>query len=203
MASLALLTWAEWHSHYVLACFAWIALLAGILLYLEGWARLKVWLFPILFLVLAVPLPVVDRLSPWLEAFTAWAAAGLVRLAGIPVYQQGGEISLPGSTIVVGAPCSGLRSLVALFALGLVWVYVVDGKLHCKLALLVSIVPLTLASNVVRIAILLALAVWRGTEVAMGYYHTWSSPLLFVLSVGLLLTLGKVLGCARPRDDLF
>ncbi|MGD8737788.1 MAG: archaeosortase/exosortase family protein, partial [Anaerolineae bacterium] len=72
-----------------------------------------------------------------------------------------------------------------------------------KAALLLAIVPLVALSNVLRIAILLVVAVVFGQEVALSYYHDWSSPILFLMALGLLLVLGKVLGCSRIRDDIF
>ena len=201
--SLACTLWAlRWHN-YALAGLALIALLAGILLFTEGWARLKHWLFPLLLLALMVPLPWIDQASPTFETFTARWATALARLVGIPAVQQGGEISLAGTTLIVGAPCSGLRSLVAMVTLGIVWVYLVKGRLAAKVVMLLAIVPLVALSNVVRVAVLLIVAALLSPEAAMTYYHGWSSPVLFVLSLGLLLLLGRALGCYRLREDIF
>lgn len=202
-AALAIVVWAmAWQDYYV-ASLALVILLAGILLYLEGWERLKHWLFPVLFLALMVPLPSIDLASPWLEAFTASAATSLARLVGISAVHQGSEITLPGSTLIVGAPCSGLRSLVAMVTVGVAWVYVVKGKLAPKAIMLFSIVPLVILSNVFRIAILLVIAQLFGAQTALTYYHDWSSPVLFLMALALLLVLGKLLGCSQIRDDLF
>ena len=119
VASLAVVIWAMRWQDYVIAALGLVALLTGILLFLEGWARVRHWLFPLAFLALMVPLPFVDLASPWLESFTAKAATALAQLVGIPAVQQGGEISLPGTTLIVGAPCSGLRSLVTMVTVGL------------------------------------------------------------------------------------
>ncbi len=201
--SLAAVVWAMRWQNYVVATLASVALLIGLLLYLEGWARLRHWLFPLLFLAFMVPLPFVDLASPWFESFTARSAATLARLVGIAVVQQGGELSLPDATIVVGAPCSGLRSLVALVTVAAGWIYLVEGRPAAKALLLLAVVPLVMLSNVLRIAILLAVAVLWGQEPALSYYHDWSSPLLFLMAVGLLLVLGRILGCWRVRDDIF
>jgi exosortase len=150
-----------------------------------------------------VPLPFVDLASPWLESFTARSATELARLVGISATQQGGEISLPNTTVVVGAPCSGLRSLVTMITVGVGWIYIVEGRLAAKAVMLAAVVPLVALSNVLRITILLVVAVVFGQEVALSYYHDWSSPVLFLLALGLLLALGKVLGCSRVREDIF
>lgn len=201
--SLIVIIWAMRWQNYFVVSLALVALLVGILLYLEGWRRVRHWIFPVLFLAFMVPLPFVDLASPWLEAFTARFATALATLAGIPAIQQGGEITLPGSTIVVGAPCSGLRSLIAMVTVGAGWVYVVQGRAWAKALMLVAVIPLVALSNVVRIAILLAVADLFGEEAALSYYHDWSSPVLFLVALGLLLVVGRILGCSRIRDDLF
>jgi len=203
VASMATTLWALRWQNYVVASLALIGLLTGILLFLEGWPRLKHWLFPLLFLALAVPLPFVDLASPWLESFTAQTAAALARLTGIQVIQQGGEIMLPNTTIVVGAPCSGLRSLVAMITVAVAWIYLVEGKWQAKAILLIAVVPLVALSNVLRVAILLVVAVTFGEDAALSYYHDWSSPILFMMALGLMLLLGKLLGCSQIRDDIF
>ena len=203
VASLAIVVWGMRWQNYVVVSLALVSLIAGILLYLEGWPRLRHWLFPLLFLALMVPLPFVDVASPWLESFAARGATALAHLAGISAVQQGGEITLPNTIIVVAAPCSGLRSLVAMITIGLAWIYVVEGRLVAKALMLVAIVPLVALSNVVRIALLLVVAASFGEEVALTYYHDWSGLVLFLLALGLLLVLGKVLGCSRVRDDIF
>lgn len=201
--SLATVVWALRWQNYVVASLAGVSLLCGLFLYLEGWARLRHWLFPLLFLILMVPLPFVDQASPWFESFTAHAAAGLAHLVGIAVVQQGGELSLPGTTLVVGAPCSGLRSLVAMVTVAVSWIYLVEGRPAAKALLLVAVVPLVLLSNVLRITLLLAVALLWGQELALTYYHDWSSPILFLTALGLLLALGRGIGCWRVRDDIF
>jgi exosortase len=203
VASLAAVVWAMRWQDYVIAALGLVALLTGILLFLEGWARVRHWLFPLAFLALMVPLPVIDLASPWLESFTAKAATALAQLAGIPAVQQGGEISLPGTTLVVGAPCSGLRSVVTMVTVAIGWVYLVEGRPAAKALMLIAIVPIVILANVLRVAILLVVAVLVSPQVALSYYHDWSSPVLFLMALGLLLVLGKVLGCSRVRDDIF
>ncbi len=202
-SSLGVAAWAmRWQNHVVVS-FTLVSMLGGILLFLEGWLRVKRWLFPLLFLCFMIPLPFIDLASPWLEAFAAKSATTLARAVGIAAAHQGGEITLPSLTLVVGAPCSGLRSLVAMVTLSVGWVYIVEGRLVSKAALLIAIVPLVLLSNVLRIFALLVVAVTLGETAALTYYHDWSSPILFLVSLALLLILGKVLGCSKVREDIF
>lgn len=200
---LATLLWSLRWQDYAVACMAMVGLAIGILLYLEGWPRLKPLLFSLLFLTLMVPLPIVDRASPWFEAFTAKSAAALARLFGIAAVQQGGEITLPNTTVTVGAPCSGLRSLVAMLTVGVCWVYLIEGRIAAKVVMLAAILPLVALGNVLRIGLLLVVAQRFGQQIALSYYHDWSSPILFLVSLGLFLLLGKVLGCSEVRSDIW
>jgi exosortase len=104
VASLAAIVWTMRWLDYVIAALCLMVLLTGLLLFLEGWARVRHWLFPLRFLTLMVPLPFIDLARPWLESFTSKAATAWAQLVGIPAVQQGGEISLPGTTLIVGAP---------------------------------------------------------------------------------------------------
>jgi exosortase len=201
--SLGLVVWAMRWQDQVVVSFTLVALILGVLLYLEGVQRTKPWLFPVLFLAFMVPLPFIDLASPLLERLATSSATGLARLFGIAASHHGGEITLPSTTLVVGAPCSGLRSLVAMITLGVGWVYVIEGRLIAKIGMLVAIVPLVLISNIVRIFVLLVVAVTLGETAALTYYHDWSSPILFLLSLALLLVLGKVVGCSELRRDIF
>lgn len=202
-ALLGVVLWALNWQNCAVVLWALIGLAAALLLYLEGWPRLRLLLFPLLFLALAVPLPLVDRASPWFEAFTARWATGLARLVGIEARQMGGEIALPNTTLVVGAPCSGLRSLVTLITVAVGWIYLVQGRGWAKLILLTAVVPLAALANVLRVGLLLVVAQVWGADAALSYYHDWSSPVLFMTALGLLLLLGRLLQCHRIRDDFF
>jgi exosortase/archaeosortase family protein len=90
-----------------------------------------------------------------------------------------------------------------MITVGVAWVYLVEGKLAAKIAMLVAIVPLVAFSNILRITLLLVVASHFGEDVALSYYHDWSGIVLFLMALGLLLLLGKVLGCSRIRDDIF
>jgi exosortase len=202
-AALIAIVWSVYWRNYALTALATVLLLVGILLYLEGWPRLRHWLFPLAFLAFMVPLPFVDLASPWLESFTAQAATSLAHLVGISAAQQGGEITLPNTTLTVGAPCSGLRSLVTMVTVGVAWAYLIEGRLAAKLLMLAAVVPLVAVSNVLRIALLLVVAASMGEQAALSYYHDWSSPILFVLALVLFLAWGRLLGCSRVRDDIW
>ena len=102
---------------YFVAALAMIVILSGLVWGLLGTAALKRMAFPLLFLIFMVPLPFVEPLSVPMAQVTGVISAGIVRLFGVPVEVSGAQVSLPNAELVVGAQCSGLRSIVTLLTL--------------------------------------------------------------------------------------
>jgi exosortase len=180
---------------YFLSAFGLLAVLAGLALYFLGRGALRVLLFPIAFLAFAIPLPLAERFGPPLEVFTATVATGIVRTLGIPAVSEGSRVLLAGSTFAVGAPCSGLRSLVALMALTALFCYLVKGSKWARGLLFLTAIPVAVAANLVRVASLFGVAYAFGTEAGLGYYHDLSSPVLFLVAFLMLMVLSRGLRC--------
>jgi exosortase len=180
---------------------------AGLLLALLGFAHaaaggngLRAALLPVGLLALAVPLPLVEQLAPPLAAGVAGAAAMAAGSVGVAVVQAGAQLAVGDGAFTVGAPCSGLRSLLALATLALAAAGVLDGPLARRLALVALAVPLALAANWLRLTGLLWLADTVGAERGLAVFHGPASPVLFGLAAAALLVAGRALGCdVRPR----
>jgi exosortase len=181
---------------------ALIVILCGLVLALRGGSALRQAAFPLGFLAAAAPLPFVAPLSQPLQIVTARWAAGLAFAAGLPVSQTGAQLSVTGCSLVVGAPCSGLRSIVTFLSLLALLLYITQGVRAAKVALALLAVPVALASNVLRVTSLLAVAQVWGAEAALHYYHTAFGFVFYLLALALLLTLAGVLGCRDIRSDI-
>lgn len=190
------------HAFYLSALML-VPVLLGLVLLLGGWAAFRRQFFPVGLIGLMVPLPVIPTLSPPLEAFSASGAAHLGRWAGLPVIQDGSQISLPNQAFVVAAPCSGLYSLVALSTLTIIFLYLADGDPRGRLALLLLVPPIALGANILRITLLLAVAGNWGTDAALGYYHSYSSIVLFLIGLSSLVVASRFLRCGGIRRDIF
>jgi exosortase len=171
---------------------------AGLIWLLFGLPTLRQLWFPVLFLLLMVPFTWGETADARLQAVTARLAAGVLGLLGIKTGLLGAEIALQGSTFEIGAACSGLRSTMALLTVGTVLAYLLGGPRWGKALLVLAIVPIALASNLVRIVSLLLVARWFGARVAMDYVHYPAGFLLFLCAISLFLLLARVLGCRRP-----
>ena len=179
-----------------------IVVLGGLILLLYGAGELWQATFPLLFLIAAIPLPFIERISLPLQLVTAHWVSEVASLVGLQVTRNGAQLSLQGCALVVGAPCSGLRSLVAFTSIIALLAYVTYGHRVSKLILIVVALPVALGVNVLRITSLLIIAQLAGEEVAMRYYHTAFGIVFYVLALGILIILARCLGCHELRSDI-
>jgi exosortase len=188
---------------FFVASLAMILLIASLVWFLLGTAALHRLWFPIAFLLFAVPLPFVEPLSVPMAQFTGGIAAGVVSLFGMPITVNGAQVTLPNASLVVGAQCSGLRSIVTLLTLVALVVFLVEGSWQAKALLALSSIPIAIFGNVLRIASLLVVANAWGVNAAFTYYHDYSGIVFFLSALGLLLLFSWLLGCREIREDIF
>jgi exosortase len=171
--------------------------LSGLILFFYGKALMRALLFPVAYLMFAIPLPpeLLDTLGYHLQALSARYPAALLALLGITVTRVGAEIHLTESSFVVGLPCSGMNSLIALLALAALFVYLLGCPWYKKAALLCAAVPVAIFANIVRVTALLLIANVYGADTATGFYHTLFSPLLFIIAFICLILISIPMGC--------
>lgn len=85
-----------------------------------------------------------------------------------------------GQEMMIDEACSGFRSIITMFSLGLVYVYMIRGSILKKAVLTASIVPLALIGNIVRILAVTLIAVYFGQQAAQGFLHSFSGMLVFL-----------------------
>ncbi len=183
-----------WDAHAVSAV-GLLAVLAGMALLAGGRAALRAAVLPLVLLGLAIPVPHVERLAPPLAEAVARSAAVAAGSIGTAVVQVGAQLTVGDGTFVVGAPCSGLRSILALATLAVVVAGMADGPRGARAALVASAIPLALAANWLRLTGFLWLAQESGAHHALSLYHSLSSPLLVLASTAGLLLLASAFGC--------
>lgn len=171
-----------------------IVVISGLVLYLFGWKVLKVLSFPIGFLIFMIPLPslILNTVAFPLQLFAAKVSTFCLQIIDIPVFRDGNIIHLPYTTLEVAEACSGIRSLVALTALSVVFAYMTQRSAWKQSILILSAVPIAIVANAFRVWGTGFLAHLYGMEIAEGFYHTFAGWLVFVLAFGFLL----VEGCA-------
>ena len=171
-----------------------IILLAGIIGFLLGKKSLKVFLFPLFLLLLAIPLPaiVVNSLTLPLKALVSSLASEMLRAMGVSILQEGNILQTPQITLEVVNACSGIRSVFSLFVLALLFCSDMDGYIQ-KALLLVLTIPLAIFTNALRITATGLLATHWDPKTALGFYHGFSGWVIFALSLVLLLLLKRVI----------
>jgi exosortase len=200
--ALAIHLWATWWNAYYLSALTIPVLFLGLLLALYGIRPAKNFLFPLVFLVLMVPLPLAEKFGPMLEGWTADSATQFAQFLGVAATNNGAQVFLPNSSFTVGIPCGGLSSAIAIITLTTLFAYIVNGSIVSRLAIFLAAIPVPLAANTFRLSLLFAIAQQWGEQIAMDYFHSWSSPVLFLSAFLLLIAMAYLLRCARVRWDV-
>jgi len=183
--------------------YSFVLLLFGLSLFFYGRRATKTVWFPLGYLVLMLPMPpyLMNVIAFRLKVFAARAGSGIAIKLGIPLARSGMTIHIPAGSLRIADPCSGLRSLIALVALGALFAYLSRGKTWKRLVLFASAVPLAVFANVVRIAVLCVVANIWGIDAALGFFHDFSGLLLFMIAFVGLVTVRKLLRCETEEEE--
>ena len=171
----------------------------GAFIFCYGTKAVRAGVFPLLFLLVMVPLP--SALLDFPVAFVQHGSAGvtsvLFDLAGVPVLRSGFEFSLPGISIEVAKECSGIHSTLALFIVSLLAGHLFLSSGWKKVILLLFVLPIVCLSNGLRIAGLTLLAVYVDSSFMYGSLHRRAGIGFFLLA---LLFLSAVLHPLRKGE---
>lgn len=179
-----------WRKDYLfVSALSLIPVIFGLSAYLYG-SRVALTLrFPILYLILLVPPPlgVLDAVTLPMRYGVSQAAYLILRSVNLPITREGLMLSIEGQQLFMGPACSGFRSLITSFSLGLAYAYLSKASPIKKRILVLSIIPLALLGNLVRVIMLCLIAFYFGKEVAMGFFHNASGIVIFIIVIlGLL-----------------
>jgi exosortase len=190
------LYWISAQVHvYFTSGYAMLVISAGIILYFYGQRTLRELLFPLLFLIFMIPLPliVVAFICFKLKIIAAHLATLILNAVGLPAIQQSSIIKLSHSYVLVEDSCGGLRSLISLTALGSIFAYRLRLRLSKKILLFLSAIPIATISNTFRIVFLSAVGEIWGTQYTQGFLHDLSGYLVFIFAFLMLFGLKKLL----------
>ncbi len=180
---------AVWRVYFT-SGFSLLLVLIGLILLSLGKGFLREILFPVLFLAFMIPLPLIAiaHLSFNLKILAAQASTVLINKLGVPAIREGSVIKTMHSYIVVEDPCSGIRSLIALIALGTLITYFSNLTRPKKAILFLSSGPVAISTNIIRIVSLSLASEMYGEGVTTGLFHTVMGVAVFVFAfLGLLL----------------
>jgi exosortase len=174
---------------------SFVLLLAGLVIYFLGWGYFRALIFPWAFLFLMVPLPTLiqSEVTFPLQFLASNLASSLLALVGVPVLREGNVIQLPTMTLEVVEACSGIRSLVSLVTLAIIYGYLLESSAALRVVLALAAVPIAIAANSLRIMGTGLLGLYWGPDRAEGFFHTFSGWVIFILALGMLFGLHRVL----------
>jgi exosortase D (VPLPA-CTERM-specific) len=165
-----------------------LILLAGLIILFQGWTFFRAVLFPWAFLSLMIPIPtlIINRVTFPLQLLAAKLAAVLLELVGVPVLRQGNVIGLAAMQLDVVEACSGIRSLLTLVTLAIIYGYLMETRNWVRVTLVCLAVPIAVAANSFRIFGTGLLVQYWDPDKAEGFYHALSGLLIFVVALLLL-----------------
>jgi exosortase len=180
-----------------------IFLLAGLVIQFRGFSYFRRILFPWGLLFLAVPLPdiVFNRIAVPLQFLSSWLASGLLVLSGVPVLREGNVINLPSLSLNVVEACSGLRSLVSLITLAILYGFLFERRTWVRVLLAVSAIPISVAANGFRIMGSGLLGEYWDPTKAEGFFHLFTGWLIFAVSLLLLVSLHSAIDLAGTLHE--
>jgi exosortase len=177
-----------------------IGVAAGTILFVLGWHHLRILGFPLAFLLLMVPIPAIifNQIAFPLQLIASQFGESTLTLCGIPVLREGNVIILAHATLEVAEACSGIRSLVSLLTLGIIYGYFTDSRGWVRTIVALATVPIAIVANGMRVAGTGLAAHYFGPEAATGFFHTFSGWLVFVVAFAMLFLVIRVLLLLTP-----
>ena len=172
-----------------------LGILAGATLFLFGWNHLKILILPITFLILMIPIPAIifNHIVFPLQLLASQFGESALNVCRIPVLREGNVIHLSNTSLEVAEACSGIRSLVSLLSIGIIYGYIMDSRLWVRIILSLATVPIAIVANGVRVAGTGVAAHFYGANAAEGFSHTFSGWIIFIAAGIMLLFLHRVI----------
>ncbi len=180
---------------YFSSAFSLLFVIVGLVLLFLGTKFLRELAFPIIFLIFMIPLPlvVIANVSFKLKIFAAQVSTVIINKMGIPAIRDGSIIKTANSYLIVEDPCSGIRSLISLIALGALMAYFSNISRIKRGILFLSSIPIAIATNIIRIVALSLVSEMYGAKLATGAFHTAMGVLVFVFAFAGLALVNKML----------
>ena len=168
-----------------------LMLIGGLVIFFLGWQMLSAILFPLLFLILMIPIPaiILNQITFPLQILASKLAAWSLPLCGVPVLREGNIINLPAMPLEVADACSGIRSLLSLTTLAVMYGFLLETRVWLRITIALASIPIAVAANGFRIFGTGLLVQYWDPEKAEGFFHQFSGWLIFVVSLLLLFAL--------------
>jgi exosortase len=178
-----------------------LILIAGLIILFRGWTFFRAVCFPWAFLFLMFPIPnlLLQHVTFPLQLLASQLSTSLLDFVGVPVLRQGNLIVLAAMPLDVAEACSGIRSLLTLVTLSIIYGYLMETRIWVRVALACCAVPIAVAANSVRIFGTGLLVQYWDPDKAEGFFHTFSGWLIFVVALVMLFAVHRII-CLFWKD---
>jgi exosortase len=186
--ALGLLVLGELGAELFLARFSLVLFIAGLAVFFLGWNYLRSLFFPLAFLLLMIPIPTIvfNGITFPLQLLASRVAATSLPWLGVPVLREGNVIVLPSMALEVADACSGIRSLMSLVTLAIIYGYLMEKRVSVRVLLALASIPIAVLANSARIIGTGLLVQYWDSDKAEGFFHASWGWIIFVLSLVML-----------------
>ena len=199
--ALTLLVLGQLGAENFLARFSILLQLAGVVVLFLGWNFFRALLFPWASLLLMIPIPtlILSQVTFPLQLLVSQVSADALDLLGVPVALEGNILRLAKMPLEVAEACSGIRSLISLITLAVIYGYLTETRVWVRWLLAFASVPIAIAANSVRIIGTGLLVQYWDAEKAEGYFHASWGLIIFVVSLLMLYALHGLIRLIWPE----
>ena len=157
----------------------------------------------VLFLFLLVPIPniLAERIILFLQERSAEVALWLFRICRVPVFREGLVLHIPKLDLAVAEQCSGIRSSIVLFVTTFILGEFVLRSFWSKSLLVVSVIPIVIFKNGLRIVTVSLLTIFVNRGFLHGWLHQSGGIVFHLLGLAILVVIAKVLRTAEGQGN--
>lgn len=173
---------------------ALLVTLAGCVITVCGTAVFRSMLFPffLLFFMIRIPAIIYNQITLPLQFLASQVAETALSLIGIPILREGNVLELANQKLSVVEACSGIRSLLSLSFLALVYGHFFETKVWLRVVMFVLTIPIAIIANAGRVTITGILAATK-PELAEGFFHTFEGWIIFIIAMLMLVGCRQVI----------
>lgn len=195
-----LFVFANGGAEYFTLRVSFVVSLFGLVYFLFGRRVIgKTW-FELVFLIFMVPIPYVVYFAATfpMQLLASKITAGVLNFIGMGAVRQGNIIHIQGYSLEVAEACSGMRSVMALLALGALYAYTTQRRFAGKLILFLSTIPIAVVANVFRVFVTSLLAYTVTENVTHEPLHSIMGLSVFFVAFILMFIVGQILRKVFP-----
>jgi exosortase len=177
-----------------LARTAFVISIIGVVLLMGGTRYLRILAFPLFLLFFMVPIPAIvyNKITLPLQFLASQVATEALDLLSVPVVREGNVLHLAETSLSVVEACSGIRSLLSLTFLSLVYGFFFETKTWIRVVLFIATIPIAIVANASRVTMTGLLWEYK-KELAEGFFHSAEGWVIFMVALTALLVFHQVL----------